>query len=126
MKTKSFWIPLFLLAFAAGLLLATRAEPATYVGCYVLVEAGLFALAFVMATLLGGAGKVHALGAVLGVGFAIVSAALFGEDCGEDDIFVCFSAEVVFVWAMAAVLAVYPGWALGARLGASSRGTSSP
>lgn len=122
MKTRSFWIPVSAMALVAGVLLATRAEAARYVGYFLLAEAALFVLAFLLAALLGGAGKVLALGAGLGVGFASVAAILLGEDCDEDDIFaaLCISAGDVFALGLVAALILYPAWALGARAGAQT------
>ncbi len=113
MKTKSFWVPVSAMGVAAGLLLAIHANSATYLGYFLLAEAALFVLAFLAATLLGGSGRALALGAALGLGFATVSAVLLGEDC-EEDSFLCVSAGDVFGFALAAALAFYPGWALGA------------
>jgi hypothetical protein len=120
MKTKSRWIAevtVSAIAFVAGLVLATRND---FTGIFLLAEAVLFAMAFLLAALLGGPGKVLALGVALGFGFAIFSAALFGEDYCEGSI-ICFSAGDIFLLVLLAALVLYPGWALGAGVGALRR-----
>jgi hypothetical protein len=120
MKTKSFWIPS--VVFAAGLTLATRTESAPKaIGYFLIAETALFALAFLLATLLGGPDRILALGATLGFGVAVAAAILLGEDC-NDELF-CFGPTPgeAFMLGLLASLFLYPGWALGAIAGARTK-----
>ena len=122
MKTKSFWIPSLVLA--AGLMLATLADSAPQaIGYFLIAETALYALAFLLATLLGGPDRVLGLGAALAVVFSICSAVLLGEDCDESsfEIVPCWSSFDFFVIGLLVSLFLYPGWALGAIAGARTR-----
>ena len=129
---KSRWITevtVSAIAFVAILVLAKLAEPGSGLGLtrvYLLAEAVLFALAFLPVALLGGPGRVLALGVALGVGGAVASAILLGEDCSDD--FLCLSPTPgeAFVLGLLAALVLYPGWALGAGVGALRRHSKQP
>ncbi len=108
------------MVLAPALLLATRAEPARYFGYFLLTEAVLFALAFILASVIGGPGWVLALGAALGIGLAIASAVLLGENC-EDSLFFCITPDAAFVLGLVAALILSLGWACGAFAGAPKR-----
>jgi len=126
MKTKSIWIPvsaillISVIVFAVGLKTPTPGKSATYVGYFLLAEAAPFAVAFVLAALIGGP-RVMALGITLGFGGAVASAILLGEDC-SDEVF-CFGPTPgeAFVLGLVASVVLYAGWALGARVGALTR-----
>jgi hypothetical protein len=119
MKTKSFWIPS--VVFAAGLALAMRGESTPKaIGYFLVAETALFALAFLLATLLGGPDRVLALGVALAVVLSICSAVFLGEDCDEGsfELVPCWSSFDAFWIGLLASLFFYPGWALGAIAGA--------
>ena len=86
------------------------------------IELALFAVAFLLVACLGGPGKVLALGAGLGVVLATLAAA-GSPGCGESD-FICFTPGEVFALGLIVAGALYPGWALGAGIGALVRGTN--
>lgn len=118
MKTKSFWIPVSVMV-VAGLLLVSIGEPKSTIGYFLLIEAALFALAFLFSARFGGPGSVT-LGAALGFGLAITSSVTLGEDC-EDSFFLCLTPEAAFGLGMVLALVLSPGWLIGARLGVLKR-----
>jgi hypothetical protein len=126
MKTKSIWIPvsaillISVIVFAAGLKASTPGKSATYVGYFLLAEAAPFAVALVLAALIGRP-PVLALGVTLGFGVAVASAILLGEDC-SDEVF-CFGPTPgeAFVLGLVASAVLSPGWALGAGVGELNR-----
>jgi hypothetical protein len=90
---------------------------------FLLVELVLFTVAFLLARLLGGPGKVLALGAGLGLAFATLAALATSGNCSESDL-ICFSPGETFAIGLIVSGGLYPGWALGAGAGALVRGTS--
>jgi hypothetical protein len=125
-NTRSIWIvesALSGVGVASILVLANRVETSpdeSYINVALLCEAVLFTLAFVLARVLGGPGKVLIVGVALAFLFAIVIAILLGEDC-TDDSFLCVTPGDAFALGLLVALAFYPGWALGAGVGALAR-----
>jgi hypothetical protein len=115
-RTRTLWI-FEALASAVALALVYRALASDGTGALVGIELALFATAFLLTAGLGGAGKVLALGAGLGFGFATLLSV--GGASGF------FSPGELFVIGLIVAGALYPGWALGVGVGALARGMGS-
>ena len=100
-----------------ALALVYRALASDGAGALAAIELALFATAFLLTAYLGGAGKVLALGAGLGFGFATLLSV--GGASGF------FSPGELFVIGLIVAGALYPGWALGVGVGALVRGMGS-
>jgi hypothetical protein len=91
-------------------------------GGFIWLEIGLFTVAFVLSTFVGGPGKILLLG--IGIGFTLATVMAIGTSGSCDDDFLCFSPGDVFALGLIFSGALYPGWALGAGVGALARGSS--
>jgi hypothetical protein len=121
-NARSIWFAVALASLGA-IYVAYDSIPLGDGGTFILVEFGLFAIAF-MATLLSGRpGWVLMTGAGLGLLFACLVAIVASGSCSEGDI-ICFSPDEVFVLVLILAAALYPGWALGVGLGNVIRGPS--
>jgi hypothetical protein len=119
---RSIWFAVALASLGA-IYVAYDSVPLGDGGTFILVEFGLFAIAF-MATLLSGRpGRVLVTGAGLGFLFACVAAIVASGTCSEGYA-ICFSPGEVFGLVLVLAAALYPGWALGAGVGNLVRGTS--
>jgi hypothetical protein len=112
-RTRTLWI-FEALAAAVALALVHRALASAGTGALVAIELALFATAFLLTACLGGAGKVLALGAGLGFGFATLLSV-----AGVSGF---FSPGELFVIGLIVAGALYLGWALGVGVGALARG----
>ena len=119
---RSTWFAVALASLGA-IYVAYDSVPLGDGGTFIVVEFGLFAIAF-MATLLSGRpGRVLITGAGLGFLFACVVAIVASGSCSEGNI-ICFSPGEVFLFVLILAAALFPGWALGVGLGNVIRGMS--
>jgi hypothetical protein len=86
-------------------------------------ELAAFAVSFLSARFLGGPGKILLIGIGLAVGFATLLAIAVSGSCSEGNI-ICFDPGEMFILGLLVGGVLYPGWALGAGLGALARMTS--
>lgn len=86
---------------------------------FLLAEFAAFAVAFFLALLLGGPGKILALGIGLAVVLPTVLAGTISCNTPGGDI--CIGPGAVFLIAFIVVGALYPGWAIGTALGTLAR-----
>ena len=112
-RTRALWIGEALVSALAVTLVYRAASGET--GALIRIELALFALAFLLTTCLGGAGRVLALGAGLGVAFATLAAISASGFLSPPDM---FAIGLIIAGAL------YPAWALGVGLGALVRSVS--